>query len=647
MSDKLLAQIHAPADLHGLTEVQLEQLTSEIRDELIRVLRLRPAHFASNLGVVELCLALHLTFDFTRDRLIWDTGHQIYPHKLITGRFKRFETIRTKGGLMGYPNPQESPFDLFMTGHASASISCGLGLKVGDDLQDASDRHAVVVIGDGALPSGIAYEALNNAGYLEKNLLVILNDNKMSICPRTGAIAQMLDRARLTAFYQDAKGTIQDVLTHLPYVGTMASHALQSIRDSLKALLTGGMLFEELGFRYFGPIDGHSLPTLRRMLRELKELKGPVLLHVLTNKGHGVPEASADPVTFHTPPVIEEVGPARTIISLKKGGKRAYTDAVSQAILQAMEEDPKVVTITAAMCQGNKLEKVRDRFEERFFDVGICEAHAVAFAAGLAKAGMKPIVAIYSTFLQRSFDHLFQEVSLQNLPVVFCLDRAGLVGADGPTHHGVFDTVYTRLFPNFTVMAPGDEADVRPMLQFALQQTGPVALRYPKAALECVERVHAPIEHNTAEIYDWGTDGALIAYGTLFTTCVQVAERMRRETGLDLSVINARFAKPLDRDTILRALRELPFVLTVEEGTLEGGFGSAVLEAANEARLSTHNLWRVGLPDRYIMHAERHEQLSEVGLDQEGLMRKIQEILHAVASSHPPARRKLMTDRTA
>lgn len=646
MSDKLLAQIQSPADLHGLSEVQLEQLTSEIRDELIRVLRLRPAHFASNLGVVELCLALHMTFDFLRDRLIWDTGHQIYPHKLITGRFKNFETIRTKGGLMGYPNPQESPYDLFMTGHASASISCGLGLKVGDDLQGETDRHTVVVIGDGALPSGIAYEALNNAGYLKKNLLVILNDNKMSICPRTGAIAQMLDRARLTSFYQDAKVTIQDVLAHVPYVGTMASNALHSIRDSLKALLTGGMLFEELGFRYFGPVDGHSLPGLRRLLRELKEQKGPVLLHVLTNKGQGVPEASADPVKFHTPPVIEEVGPDRNIISLKKGGNKAYTDAVSQAILQSMEKDQKVVTITAAMCQGNKLEKVRDRFPDRFFDVGICEAHAVAFAAGLAKAGVKPIVAIYSTFLQRSFDHLFQEVSLQNLPVVFCLDRAGVVGADGPTHHGVFDTVYTRLFPHFQVIAPGDEADVEPMLQYALQQTGPVAMRYPKANLECVERAIAPIETGVAEIYDWGSDGALIAFGTLFSTCVQVAERLRRESGLDLTVINARFAKPIDRDTIMRAVRELPFVLTVEEGTLEGGFGSSVLEAANDEHLPTQHIWRMGIPDRFIMHAERHEQLHELGLDADGIIKKVQEILSKSAHATSQVRRKLISDRT-
>ncbi|HEY7152965.1 MAG TPA: 1-deoxy-D-xylulose-5-phosphate synthase, partial [Gemmataceae bacterium] len=464
----LLPQINAPTDLHKLTDAQLHDLAQEMRDELVRVLSIRPAHFASNLGVIELCLALHLTFDFRRDRLIWDTGHQIYPHKLITGRYKQFDTMRMRGGLMGYPNPHESPYDLFMTGHAGCSVSSVLGLKVGDDLLGQDDRHSIAVIGDGALPSGIVFEALNNAGGLRKNLLVILNDNAMSICPRVGALAHCLDQARLTNFYQGSKRHIRDLLRHIPLVGGVATQAIEQIKDGLKAFLTGGMLFEELGFRYFGPIDGHDLPSLRRWLRDVKNLKGPVLLHVLTTKGHGVPQASADPVTYHTPPVFEKVGPERTILSLKRGGSRSYTDAASGAIYNAMRDDAHVAVITAAMCQGNKLEKVRTDFSTRFFDTGICESHAVAFAAGLAKSGMRPIVDIYSTFLQRSFDQIFQEVALQNLPVVFTLDRAGLTGPDGPTHHGVFDIPYLRLFPNFVVMAPGDEMDVAPMLRFAL-----------------------------------------------------------------------------------------------------------------------------------------------------------------------------------
>src|SRR5262245_12558540 len=553
MTAPLLPTIQSPADLHRLGDAQLLQLAEEMREELVRVLSIRPAHFASNLGVVELCLALHLTFDFSRDRLIWDTGHQIYPHKLITGRYDRFETMRTRGGLMGYPNPHESPYDLFMTGHAGCSISCTLGLKVGDDLLGQDERHSVAVIGDGALPSGIVFEAMHNPGYLNTNLLVILNDNEMSICPRVGAIARTLDRARLTNFYQDSKRQVQHLLSHVPLVGGMANYAIDGVRDGLKALLVGGMLFEEMGFRYIGPVDGHDLSALRFWLNQVKGQKGPVLLHVLTKKGAGVPEACADPVTFHTPPVFEKVGPDRTILSLKKGGAKAYTDAASAAIYKEMEADKRVAVITAAMCQGNKLEKVRSDFPDRFFDTGICESHAVAFAAGLAKSGARPIVTIYSTFLQRSFDQLFQEVALQNLPVTLCLDRSGLTGPDGPTHHGVFDTAYLRLFPNLVVMAPGDELDVTPMLKFALNYTGPASMRYPKANLEKVERGVAPVEMGQAEVYDWGSDAMLIAFGSLFPTCVKAAEQLRKE-GLEVDVINAHLAKPLDKTQILRHL---------------------------------------------------------------------------------------------
>lgn len=623
---ELLATIHEPADLQRLSEAELLQLAQEMRNELVRVLSIRPAHFASNLGVVELCLALHLTFDFRKDRLIWDTGHQIYPQKLITGRFERFDTIRTRGGLMGYPNPAESPFDLFMTGHAGCSISCALGLKVGDELVGNEDGHSVAVIGDGALPSGIVFEALNHAGHLKKKLLVILNDNEMSICPRVGALAQCLDRARLTSFYRGSKRNLQKLLAKIPLVGERANQAIHHVTDGLKAVLTGGMLFEELGFHYVGPIDGHDLAGLRSWLQKVKDQPGPILLHVLTVKGQGVPQASEDPVTFHTPPVFEKVGPDRTILSLKRGGSKAFTDAVSSAIHQVMQQDPCVTVMTAAMCQGNKLEKVREEFPDRFFDVGICESHAVAFAAGQAKSGARPICAIYSTFLQRAFDQLFQEVALQNLPVTFCLDRAGLTGPDGPTHHGVFDTTYLRLFPNFVVMAPGDELDVAPMLRFALSHDGPASLRYPKANLEKVERGVAPMELGQAEVYEWGSDGMLIAYGSLFPTCVKAADKLRLE-GLDIGVINARFAKPLDRSTILRAIEEAPLVVTVEEGTLEGGFGSAVLEAANAAGLDARNVLRLGVPDHFIEHAERGELLAGLGLDVDGLCTTIREAL--------------------
>jgi 1-deoxy-D-xylulose-5-phosphate synthase len=616
----LLSQIAGPADLHKLSDEQLQALTGEIREELIRVLTTRPAHFASNLGVVELCLALHLTFDFAKDRLIWDTGHQVYPHKLITGRYDRFHTIRTKGGLMGFPNPNESPYDLFMTGHAGCSVSTISGLKAADDRLGQSDRHAVAVIGDGAFPSGIVFEALNNIGGMNQNVLVILNDNKMSICPRTGGLAQYLDQCRMTGLYLGGKRRINQLLNCIPVLGGMAHNTLEHLRDGLKAFFKDGMLFEELGFRYFGPVDGHDLPGLRKILRDLKGQEGPILLHVLTNKGHGVPQAAEDPVTYHTPPVFAELGPNGTIVSLKKSSSKAYTDLISAGIHQAMKADPKVAVLTAAMCQGNKLEKVREDFPDRFFDVGICESHAVAFAAGMAKAGMKPIVNIYSTFLQRSFDQIFQEVCLQNLPVIFTMDRSGLTGPEGPTHHGVFDIPYLRLFPNMTAMAPGDEHDVQPMLDLALAHAGPIAMRYPKTNLDRVSRPdgHAPVEPGKAEVVSWGADGCFIAYGTLLANCVAAAAKLKEE-GLDFGVINARFVKPLDRETILNAVETLPLVVTVEEGTVEGGFGSAVLEAANAAGLETRNIVRRGILDRFIEHGERGELLADLGLDADGL----------------------------
>src|SRR5579883_2723344 len=574
---EILPRVKSPADLHGLTDDQLDQLAQEIRDELVQVLSIRSAHFASNLGVVELCLALHLTYDFAKDRLIWDTGHQIYPHKLVTGRYDRFRTIRTKGGLMGFPNPAESPYDLFVTGHAGCSVSTVSGLKAGDDLVGNPDRHAVAVIGDGALPSGIVFEAFNNIAGMDQNVLVILNDNKMGICPRTGGLAQYLDQCRMTGLYRGTKKTVNQLLDQVPLLGETARSSLEHLRDALKAYFKDGMLFEEFGFRYFGPVDGHDLHGLRRILKDLKGQKGPVLLHVFTSKGYGVPQAAEDPVTYHSPSVFEKVGPGREILALKKSAGKAFTDAVSAGIYAALKADPKACVITAAMCQGNKLEKVRADLPGQFFDTGICESHAVAFAAGMAKAGARPIVDIYSTFLQRSYDQIFQEVALQDLPVTFCLDRAGLVGADGPTHHGAYDLAYLRVFPNVVVMAPGDEQDIGPMLDFALEHDGPVALRYPRANLDIVERDVQPVELGQAEVLEWETDGMLLACGAMVGTCLRVAERLRHLYGLRVGVVNARFIKPLDRETIAKAIEECGFVLTVEEGCLMGGFMNRAL----------------------------------------------------------------------
>jgi len=614
---ELLPTILSPRDVAALTLEQLEQLASEMRRALTEVAATRTAHFASNLGVVELCLALHRVFDFSRDRLIWDTGHQIYPHKLITGRFARFGTIRTKGGLMGYPNPDESPYDLFMTGHAGSSVSTALGLASGDDLLGQGDRHSVAVIGDGALPSGIVFEALNNAGFLKKRLLVILNDNKMSICPRVGALAEYLDTIRTNPWYRGLKQQAGDFIKGVPMVGEQVERMLGKAKDSLKATLHGGMLFEALGVRYFGPVEGHSLPGLVRYLELVKDEEGPVLLHVLTEKGHGFKPAEADPVFFHTPAPFE-CDDDDCIVSIKKSSARAYTDVASAAIGACLRRDPKVTVLTAAMCQGNKLEPVRAEFPDRFFDVGICESHAVAFAAGQAKVGCRPIVDIYSTFLQRSFDQIFQEVCLQNLPVVFMLDRAGLTGPDGPTHHGAFDLGYLRLFPNMAVLAPGDEHDLVAMLDWALEQPGPVAIRYPKTVVEHHPGPRLPIESGRCEPLVEGGDGLILACGTLLGAALEAA-RLLREEGLEIGVVNSRFVKPLDTKGLLERIEAAPWVVTVEENALPTGFGSAVLEAVSDARMQAGPIVRLGLPDRFVEHGERGELLADLGLDATGI----------------------------
>ncbi|MCI0360737.1 MAG: 1-deoxy-D-xylulose-5-phosphate synthase [Planctomycetaceae bacterium] len=636
----LLTKLESAADLHGLTNAQLGQLAAEIRDVLCNLLEERTAHFASNLGVVELCLALHSIFDFRTDRLIWDTGHQIYPHKLVTGRYPLFRSIRTKGGLMGYPNPHESPYDLFMTGHAGPSVSTLSGLRSGDDLLGQHSRKAVCVIGDGAFPSGIVWEALNNIGGMKQDLLVILNDNKMSICPRVGGVASYLDRLRTSPFYSGLKNEVVRVLESVPLLGDPVERFLAQIKEGVKAGLHGGMMFEDLGFRYLGPIDGHNLPVLRKYLLMVRDLAGPILLHVVTEKGHGFSPAAKDPVYFHTPPAFTQA--SGSPVPKKAGSAPAYTQVVSEAIHAAMLRDGRVTVLTAAMCQGNKLEKIRDQIPDRFFDTGICESHAVAFAAGQAKAGVRPIVDIYSTFLQRSYDQIFQEVALQNLPVVFTLDRAGLTGPDGPTHHGCFDIAYLRCLPNLVVMAPGDAWDVPAMIDFALHHNGPISLRYPKANATTLPTLNLepgtlnstarqPIELGRSELLRPGSDGTILCFGTLLADSLKAAQQLAAE-GLDVAVVNARFVKPLDRDAIERALRETGFLVTVEEGCLMGGFGSAVLEAASEMSLDTSRIRRLGIPDRFIEHADRGELLAELGLDCRGIAAACRELVGQVSN---------------
>ena len=613
---KLLPTIQSPLQLHEMSLEQLNQVADEIRETLCNLLSLRAAHFASNLGVVELTLALHSTYDFLKDHLIWDTGHQIYPQKLITGRYAEFHTIRTKGGLMGYPNPAESDYDLFMTGHAGSSVSTAVGLRSGSDIQ-GEDNYSVAVIGDGAFPSGIVMEAINNASELNSKMLVILNDNEMSICPRVGGIASYLDRLRSNKFYTGVKNEVVNMLNKVPVLGDPTERMLFQIKEGVKAGLHGGMMFEEFGFKYFGPIDGHDIGVVKKYLKMVREIDGPVLLHAITKKGHGYQPAAEDPVYFHTPAPFERAEDGQPITKASAGGM-SYTNHARDAIADQMRNNEKVTVITAAMCQGNKLEPVREEFPDRFFDVGICESHAVAFAAGQAKTGLRPIVDIYSTFLQRSYDQIFQEVCLQKLPVTFMLDRGGLTANDGPTHHGTFDYGYMRIFPNMVVMAPGDANDIGAMLDFSLSHDTACSIRYPKTNAAEITRDLQPIELGKSETIREGIDGTIIACGITLEAAAEAAETLQAE-GLDVGVVNARFVKPIDTEMIKRAITNSEFVVTVEEAMLMGGFGSAVLEAANEMKLDASKVYRIGIPDEFVEHQDRHEVLAELKLDAVGI----------------------------
>ena len=623
----LLAKLTDSMPLRDMLPEELASVATEIRDVLCNLLATRTAHFASNLGVVELCLALHCEFDFRRDRLVWDTGHQVYPHKLVTGRYADFAGIRTQGGLMGYPNPAESEYDLFMTGHAGCSVSTAVGLRSGDVLRGESDRHSVAVIGDGAFPSGIVFEALNNAGELEQDLTIVLNDNKMSICNRVGAVASYLDRLRSAPMYTGLKTEVVKLLDKVPMFGDPTERLLAQMKEGMKAGLLGGMLFEELGIRYIGPIDGHDIPLLRKYLKMAREISGPVLLHVVTEKGHGYKPAAEDPVYFHTPPAFTRKNAPDQVhefidkpndcvsanrVTVKSDGNPAFTVHARDAIRRCMTSDERVTVITAAMCQGNKLEPVREQFPDRFFDVGICESHAVAFAAGQCKTGLRPIVDIYSTFLQRSYDQIFQEVALQDLPVVFMLDRAGLTGPDGPTHHGLFDIGYSRLFPNLVCMAPGYAMETDAMLTFALALDHPSTIRYPKASALELNRPPSTLELGKSEVVREGCDGTVVAFGAILDQALEAAELLAGE--MEIEVVNARFVKPIDHAMVRRTLETGKFAITVEEGSRMGGFGSAFIESVIDQNLDSRAVRIMGLPDEFIEHGDRSDLLDQHGL---------------------------------
>src|SRR5688572_18186078 len=599
----LLDQIRAPADLRKLTAAQLPKLAAELREFLIQTVATRGGHFAAGLGTVELTIALHYIFDTPVDRIVWDVGHQAYPHKVLTGRRERLHTIKQKDGLAPFPSRTESVFDTFGVGHSSTSISAALGMAIGA-AQMGEQRQVVAVIGDGAMSAGLAFEALNHAGSLDTNLLLILNDNDMSISENVGAMSNYFARVLSGKVYAHLKEGSKKVLRQMPSVWELARRS----EEHMKGMVLPGTMFEEMGWNYIGPIDGHDLKALVSTLRNLRKLKGPQFLHVATRKGKGYAPAEADPIKWHGPgPFDPESG---TIFKEKSAGP-TFSQIFGQWLCDMAERDPRVIGITPAMREGSGLVEFSQRFPDRYFDVAIAEQHAVTFAAGLAASGLKPVVAIYSTFLQRAYDQLIHDVALQNLPVVFALDRAGLVGSDGATHQGSYDLSYMRCIPNMVIMAPADENECRQMLYTACTLEGPSAVRYPRGSGPGVplaaEMTALPV--GRGEVRREGRSGlALLVFGTLLDSSLKIAER------LDATVVNMRFVKPLDEDLVLSVAAKHRAIVTVEENAVAGGAGSAVGELLT-AEGVLMPLLHIGIPDRFIEHGSRDDCLALAGLD--------------------------------
>ena len=632
---QLLDSIGDPKDLRKLDVSQLGGLAEEIRQLIIEVVARHGGHLASNLGVVELTLALHYCFDFLKDRLIWDVGHQAYAHKILTGRREAFRALRQKGGISGFADKKESPYDAFSFGHTGTSVSAGLGMAMASEAL-GEGRRVVAVIGDGAMASGMPFEALNHAGVTGKNLLIILNDNRMSISPTVGALGRYLSKVRASKPYVRVKQEVSDLLSHWHRALEEVDSIYHRIGEGIQAALTPGGLFVELGFHYYGPVDGHNVGELVDTLEHMKNIEGPVLLHVLTEKGHGFSPATADPAGWHSSGrfVIENgkvSSRGATIVQscegevLKPSGW-TFSDALGDALVQIAEEEPRLVAITAAMRDGTGLTKFAERYPDRFHDVGICEQHAVALAGGLAAGGLKPVVCVYSTFLQRAFDQIFHDVALQEHPVVFCVDRAGLVGNDGPSHHGGLDVAYFRCMPGFVVMAPADGAELAAMLRLALACGRPCAIRYPRETVAQPAAESAEIELGRAQVLKTGKDAAIIAYGALVQEALKAADVLEAE-GHSVTVVNARFAKPLDVQTIAQVVRDHRAVLVAEDHVLAGGFGAAVLEALAAENVAADHVLLCGLPDSPVPHASRDEQLAELRLDAHGLAERLGEAL--------------------
>ena len=616
-----------PAELRTLSLTDLEELAGEIRELILTTVSKNGGHLAPSLGTVELTLALYSVFDFSKDRLIWDVGHQAYTHKILTGRRDTFHTLRTLGGITGFPKRAESPFDSFGVGHASTSISAALGFLIAAEIEQV-ERKVIAVIGDGALTGGMAFEALNHAGQLKKNLLVILNDNEMSIDKNVGALSEYLSKIRLKPQFHRAKKEFEEFVKNIPFrdLSEKILLAANSVRAGVSAAVFPGAMFEAFGFTYLGPIDGHDIKGLKDVFSRVGVINAPVLIHVNTTKGKGYPPAERSPEKFHGVGKFDKA----TGQVIKKKSPPSYTEIFSQAVIDCADRDEKIVAITAAMPSGTGLKKFAEKFPDRFFDVGIAEEHAVTLAAGMAAGGLRPVVAIYSTFMQRAYDQILHDVCLQNLPVLLCLDRAGLVGEDGATHHGAFDLAYLRTIPNMNILAPKDENELRQMIFAAFTQDEPVAIRYPRGSGLGVKVDKEPqkISWGKAEVVleSQAAEVVILAVGTMFKSCVE-ASKLLSDKNISADVVNVRFVKPFDKELIKKSARTTKLLVTCEEGTLNGGFGSAVAEFLADENISTP-LLRLGIKDEFIEQGTRAELLDICGLTAEKISQRIIERLN-------------------
>ncbi|MGR3219515.1 MAG: 1-deoxy-D-xylulose-5-phosphate synthase [Candidatus Anammoxibacter sp.] len=632
---KYLNKIKGPDDLKSLDTNELNLVAKEIRELVIDVVSRNPGHLASNLGIVELTIALHYCYKFDVDRLVFDVGHQCYVHKILTGRQKEFQTLRQHNGLSGFPNKKESIYDPFTTGHSGDAISTALGLSCGDHIL-GKNSYVVAIVGDGGMGPGMSFEALNHAGDLKNDLLVVLNDNKLAISKTIGAFSKYLNKIRIDPIYNDLKKEVRHLLNAFPVIGKSVEGVLERVIERLNRATSPGEIFVDLGFKYFGPIDGHDIKLMIDTLKDIKNIEGPKLLHVITCKGKGFEPASMNPTQYHSAGNFKFAN-GQIVEKKKTGVKQSYTSVFSNAIIELAKINSKIVGITAAMPDGTGIAAFGNKFPDRYFDVGICEQHAAGLASGLATDGLKPIAAIYSTFLQRAYDQVFHDICLQGLGVVFAIDRAGIVGSDGPTHNGVFDIAYLRPFPGMVLMAPKDGAELCEMLKLAFANNTPVAIRYPKEDIPDADFDIATVDFSApakfrigeSEIIREGTDVAIIGYGATVHMAIEAAEKLSK-VDVNVTVVNSRFAKPLDNDLIIDVVGNHEFVLTVEDHMLSGGFGSAVLEVVNNSLVSSCKIIRLGIPDMFVEAGPRKILLKNLGMDAEGIYNKVLEKLEKV-----------------